>query len=49
MKRLLTVLLLLALAVILSGCGHHGMHGWMVDGQRQGNSHVQETRAGTPA
>lgn len=49
MKRLITILLLLALAVILSGCGHHGMHGWMVDGQQKINNHQQVTGTGIPA
>ncbi len=49
MKRLITILLLLALAMILSGCGHHGMHGWMVDSRQQNNAHLQDTRSGTRA
>ncbi len=49
MKRLISILLFLALAVILSGCGHHGMHGWMVDSGQQGNGHQREIRVGNPA
>ncbi|MFP7755882.1 hypothetical protein ACLG6S_14740 [Thermodesulfobacteriota bacterium B35] len=49
MKRLTTILLLLLMAVILSGCGHHGMHGWMVDGQQESIGHPQATGTGTPA
>ncbi len=49
MKRMITILLLLALAVILSGCGHHGMHGWMVDGPQKIDTQLQGTGTGIPA
>ena len=49
MKRLIMVLLLLTLALILSGCGHHGMHGWMVNSGQQTITSMQETGPETRA